>query len=137
MVSNLIFIKSKTRLRFYVHIELGYYATRIESLTSDVVISWLLIKSRLFITVRQFRVSKSSSNLSNLDKFIYRVQIPEKHNNSNIISSVHPTSRWTRVISSRFNREVVTARELCQVAWLRMHTAGKARTKARNDPLIT
>ena len=34
----------------------------------------------------------------------------------NIISSVHP-ARGTRVINSRFNRETVTARELCQVSW--------------------
>ena len=45
-----------------------------------------------------------------------------------IISSVHPTRR-TRVISSRFNRDIVTARELCQVSWLRITLAGKARKK--------
>ena len=34
-----------------------------------------------------------------------------------IISSVHPT-RWTRVINSRFNCEIVTARKLNQVSRL-------------------
>ena len=66
-----------------------------------------------------------------------RIQILEKHNNfqkpfwiflGHIISSVLPT-RWTRVISSRFNREIVTTRELCQVSWLWNTLAGNARTK--------
>ena len=38
-----------------------------------------------------------------------------------IILSVDPT-RWTRVIMSYFNWEIVTARELCQISWLLMHT---------------
>ena len=41
---------------------------------------------------------------------------------ANNISSVYPTSRWTRVISSWFNREIATARKLCQVSWLTDHT---------------
>ena len=51
------------------------------------------------------------------------------------ITSVHPT-RWTRVISGRFNREIVTARELCQVFWLRIILDGKAGTRAGNKPLL-
>ena len=54
-----------------------------------------------------------------------RVQTPEKHKKcsktilnifGHIISSVHPTW-WTRGDSSWFNREIVTARESCQVSW--------------------
>ena len=36
---------------------------------------------------------------------------------------------------SRFNRKIVTAKELCQVSLLRITLAGKAMTKTRNDPL--
>ena len=45
-----------------------------------------------------------------------------------IVSSVHP-ARWT-VISSRFNCKIVIAREVCQVSWLQITLAGKARTKS-------
>ena len=48
-----------------------------------------------------------------------------------VISSVHST-RWTRVISSW---SIVIPRELCQVSWLWITLAGKARTKAGNDPV--
>ena len=52
----------------------------------------------------------------------------------NIIWSGRPT-RWTRVISSWFNRKIVTARELGQVSWLRITLVGKARPKHWKWPL--
>ena len=72
-----------------------------------------------------------------------RVQIPEKHKIHfqkpfwiflcHIISSVHST-RWARVLciqhaelgSSWFHHKIVSARELCQVSWLWMHTCRKS-----------
>ena len=52
-----------------------------------------------------------------------------------IISSVHPTRR-NRVISSWSNREIVTARGCVKSLEFGCTLAGKARTKAGNDPYI-
>ena len=54
-----------------------------------------------------------------------------------IISSVRPTSRWTRAISSLFKRENVITRELCQVSWMRNTLVRKAKTQRWEWPSRT